>query len=86
MIDPFELPAAANVIEEPLKTFKCIKCGEDSEYSEFFKHDDPTFDYGFYLLDGCIVAQGVEIVKGVDLCAWCVPNMYLNEEKNNDEG
>ena len=86
-VDPYELPAAANdIAEEPLKTFVCIKCKGEVEYSEFFKHDDPTFDYGFYVLEGSLYAVGIEIVNGVDLCEWCVPVMNKNEEiKNGDD-
>lgn len=70
-----------NTETDESKTFNCIKCKQDIEYSEFFKHDDPTFDYGFYIVDSSVAAVGVEIVKGIDLCEWCVPNMYHNKEK-----
>jgi hypothetical protein len=84
-VDPYELPAAANdIAEEPLKTFVCIKCRDEVEYAEFFKHDDPTFDYGFYVLAESAYAVGVEIIKGFDLCEWCVPNMYHAKEKKDD--
>ena len=83
-VDPFDQPAAANnIAEQPDKTFTCIKCREEVGYSEFFKHDDPTFDYGFYVWSGDVHAVGVEIIKGIDLCEYCVPNMYRNEEKKN---
>ena len=86
-IDPYELPAAANnIAEEPTKTFVCVKCKGEVEYSEFFKHDDPTFDYGFYALESSLYAVGVEIVKGIDLCEWCVPVINKNKEtKNGDD-
>ena len=71
------------IVDEGLKTFNCIKCKEDIEYSEFFKHDDAAFDYGFYIVDSCVAAVGVEIVEGVNLCEWCVPVMYHNMEKKN---
>lgn len=83
-VDPFDAPAAANdIVEEPFKTFICLKCKGEIEYQEFFKHDDPTFDYGFYVLSGSAYAVGVEIVKGMDLCEWCVPVMYHGEKKND---
>jgi hypothetical protein len=66
---------------EEIKIFTCIKCKQDIEYEEFFKHDDESFDYGFYILGSSVAAVGVEIVKGIDLCEWCVPNMYHNKEK-----
>ncbi len=88
MIDPYELPAAANAIaEEVVKTFTCLKCKGEVEYDQFIMHDDPTFDYGFYALKDSGYAVGVEIVKGVDLCEWCVPVMYHSTDKkenNND--
>ena len=84
-IDPYELPAAANdIAEESAKTFVCVKCKGDIEFEEFFKHDDPTFDYGFYVLKDSGYAVGVEIIKGIDLCEWCVPVMYHNREKKDD--
>lgn len=85
MIDPFESPAAANdIAEEVVKTFTCIKCKGEVEYDEFFKHDDPTFDYAFYTLKDSAYAVGVEIVKGMDLCEWCVPVMYHSKDKKDD--
>jgi len=65
-------------------TFKCIKCKDDFEFSSFFKHDDPTFDYGFYVIEGDATAIGVQIVEGVDLCKFCVPQMNPFGEKKND--
>lgn len=85
MIDPFESPAAANdIAEEVVKTFTCIKCKGEVEYDEFFKHDDPTFDYAFYTLKDSGYAVGVEILKGMDLCEWCVPVMYHSKDKKDD--
>lgn len=85
MIDPFESPAAANdIAEEVVKTFTCIKCKGEVEYDEFFKHDDATFDYAFYTLKDSAYAVGVEIVKGTDLCEWCVPVMYHSKDKKDD--
>ena len=72
------------VSEEPVKTFTCLKCKDEFEYSEFFKHEDPTFDYGFYSVNGDATAIGVEIVKGVDLCKFCVPVMNPFGEKKNE--
>lgn len=76
-INPFDFPVAANdIAEDKESTFTCIKCKNVIEYGEFFKHDDPTFDFGFYILDSKVSAVGVEIVKGIDLCKYCVPKMY----------
>ena len=71
-------------IDETVKTFTCVKCKEEIEYSEFFKHSDGAFDYGFYILDSSVAAVGVEIISGVNLCEFCVPNMYHNKEKKDE--
>jgi hypothetical protein len=71
------------IVDDSVKTFNCVKCKENIEYSEFFKHDDGAFDYGFYIVDSSVAAVGVEIVEGVNLCEYCVPTMYHNKEKNN---
>ncbi len=69
------------IAEESSKTFTCLKCKEEIEYNEFFKHSDAAFDYGFYIMDTHIAAVGVEIVEGVNLCEACVPVMYRNGDK-----
>jgi hypothetical protein len=72
------------VVEENVKTFTCIKCKEEIEYGEFFKHTNPEFDYGFYIVDSNYAAVGVEIVDGVNLCEFCVPVMYHGGDKKNE--
>jgi hypothetical protein len=53
-------------------TFKCIKCGDETEYSEFAEAPDPKMDYGYYVLEYSVEPIGVRIVDGVDLCSLCV--------------
>lgn len=58
-------------------TFKCIKCGEETEYSEFSEAIDPKYDYGYYLMDTLHEPIGLKIAYGVDLCELCVRGISI---------